>query len=219
MDWQGQKCADPVLLLLGYGLACRPPISEYLVFVSPPFFCREVQLDLTPEIEVFHMLFARCHTKHRKRSTSTSIYKTLISGVNLVGPCTSQSVGQTFFLYITTLRREFKERARAFIFMTTYLLPSLGPYLTFLSCKRGGGGVKKLGKTLILPSLLSCFLSFFLSAFFASSNSSEKSSVRSLPVHNFLPAACGPKRLNQRVAKSALRVRPLSSLKADLQKW
>ena len=26
-----------LLLLLGYGLACRPPISEYLVFVSPPF--------------------------------------------------------------------------------------------------------------------------------------------------------------------------------------
>ena len=24
---------------------------------------REVQLDLTPEIEVFHMLFKKCHTK------------------------------------------------------------------------------------------------------------------------------------------------------------
>ena len=29
---------------------------------------REVQLDLTPEIEVFHMLFERFHTKKRKRS-------------------------------------------------------------------------------------------------------------------------------------------------------
>ena len=28
---------------------------------------REVQLDSTPEIEVFHMLFERCHTNNRKR--------------------------------------------------------------------------------------------------------------------------------------------------------
>ena len=28
---------------------------------------REVQLDLKPEIEVFHMLFERCHTKNRER--------------------------------------------------------------------------------------------------------------------------------------------------------
>ena len=42
-----------------------------LWFVSPSFpdlysKYREVQLDLTPEIEVFHMLFQGCHTKNRK---------------------------------------------------------------------------------------------------------------------------------------------------------
>ena len=40
---------------------------------------REVQLDSTPEIEVFHMLFERCHTKHRKRSIKYHIQR----GVNL----------------------------------------------------------------------------------------------------------------------------------------
>ena len=29
---------------------------------------REIQLDFTPQIEVFYMLFERCHTKNRKRS-------------------------------------------------------------------------------------------------------------------------------------------------------
>ena len=29
---------------------------------------RVVQLDFTPEIEVFHMLFERCHSKNRKSS-------------------------------------------------------------------------------------------------------------------------------------------------------
>ena len=32
------------------------------------FEYREVQLDLTPEIEVFHMLFERSRTKNRKKS-------------------------------------------------------------------------------------------------------------------------------------------------------
>ena len=47
----------------------------------------------------------------------------------------------------------------------------------------GGGGVKKLCKTLILPFLPS--LSFFFSAFFASSSDdwSEKSPVTSSPTH------------------------------------
>ena len=30
-------------------------------------------MDSTPEIEVFHMLFERCHTKNRKRSTRQHI--------------------------------------------------------------------------------------------------------------------------------------------------
>ena len=34
---------------------------------------REVQLDLTPEIEVFHLLFERCLTKFRKRSIKQHI--------------------------------------------------------------------------------------------------------------------------------------------------
>ena len=29
---------------------------------------REVQLDFTPEIDVFYTLFDRCHTRNRKRS-------------------------------------------------------------------------------------------------------------------------------------------------------
>ena len=40
----------------------------------------EVQLDLTPEIEVFHILFERCHTKNRERSIEQHI-KYSISGV------------------------------------------------------------------------------------------------------------------------------------------
>ena len=32
-----------------------------------------VQLDFTPEIEVFHMLFERCHSKNRKRSIKQHI--------------------------------------------------------------------------------------------------------------------------------------------------
>ena len=31
------------------------------------------QLDLTPEVEVFHMLFEICHTKNRKRSIKQHI--------------------------------------------------------------------------------------------------------------------------------------------------
>ena len=34
---------------------------------------RVVQLDLIPAIEVFHMLFERCHTKNRKRSVKQHI--------------------------------------------------------------------------------------------------------------------------------------------------
>ena len=34
---------------------------------------REVQGDITPEIEVFHMLFERCHYKYRKRSIKLPI--------------------------------------------------------------------------------------------------------------------------------------------------
>ena len=36
---------------------------------------REVQLDLKPEIEVFHMLFERCHTKNRERYIYQTAYK------------------------------------------------------------------------------------------------------------------------------------------------
>ena len=34
---------------------------------------REVQLDFTPEMEKFQMLFERCPTKHRKRSLKQHI--------------------------------------------------------------------------------------------------------------------------------------------------
>ena len=43
---------------------------------------REVQLDLTPDIEVFHMLFERCDTK-KVRDLSNSKENTSISGVKL----------------------------------------------------------------------------------------------------------------------------------------
>ena len=36
-------------------------------------FYREVQLDLTPEIKVSHMLIERCDIKNRKRSTKQHI--------------------------------------------------------------------------------------------------------------------------------------------------
>ena len=39
-------------------------LSSYFLLLS----YREVQLDLTPEIEVFHLPFEICHTKNRKRS-------------------------------------------------------------------------------------------------------------------------------------------------------
>ena len=34
---------------------------------------REAQLDITPEMEVFHMQFERCHTRNRKRSIKQHI--------------------------------------------------------------------------------------------------------------------------------------------------
>ena len=34
---------------------------------------REVQLDIRPEIEVFHMLLERCHTKKKKRSLNRNM--------------------------------------------------------------------------------------------------------------------------------------------------
>ena len=44
-------------------------------------------MDLTPEIEVFNMLFERCRTKNRKRSIkhhrNTSISGVKFSGTNL----------------------------------------------------------------------------------------------------------------------------------------
>ena len=42
---------------------------------------REVQLDFTPEMEIFYMLFDRCHTKSRKEYISKSILNISISGV------------------------------------------------------------------------------------------------------------------------------------------
>ena len=49
-------------------------LESLLLLIQAPFFAaktakeikiayREVQLDLTPEIEEFHMMFERCHTK------------------------------------------------------------------------------------------------------------------------------------------------------------
>ena len=53
-------------------------LESLLLLIQAPFFAaktakeikiayREVQLDLTPEIEEFHMMFERCHTKKNRR--------------------------------------------------------------------------------------------------------------------------------------------------------
>ena len=71
------------------------PDPEFLIQITSFIpLNREVQLDLTPEIEVFHMLFDRCHTKNRKRSIKQRIYNTSNSGVKF--SCTT--------LYIPWLR-------------------------------------------------------------------------------------------------------------------
>ena len=54
------------------------PLDKYDVQRKPHFrlrvgIYREVQLDLIPVIEVFHMLFERCHTKI-ERDLSNSMY-------------------------------------------------------------------------------------------------------------------------------------------------
>ena len=36
---------------------------------------REVQLDITPEMEVLYMLFERCHTKIRKISLKQTVHE------------------------------------------------------------------------------------------------------------------------------------------------
>ena len=44
---------------------------SYFLNIGNWKYYREVQLDLTPEIEVLYMLFERCHTKDRKRSLNS----------------------------------------------------------------------------------------------------------------------------------------------------
>ena len=58
MDVKINVLVKPVKLFENM-LSCEKPISKVL--------CREVQLDLTPEIEVFRMIFERWHTENRKR--------------------------------------------------------------------------------------------------------------------------------------------------------
>ena len=45
--------------------------SQYIEVKLYPY--REVKLDLTPEMEVFKMLFERCHSKNRNRSLKQHI--------------------------------------------------------------------------------------------------------------------------------------------------
>ena len=57
-----------ILIILGRRASSS---SQSLTTSTPPprtAYREEVQLDFTPEIEVFHLLFERGHTKNRKRS-------------------------------------------------------------------------------------------------------------------------------------------------------
>ena len=54
---------QPLLITMGVMITQQVRTNVY----------KEVQLDLTPEIEVFHMLFERCPTKNRKRSIKQHI--------------------------------------------------------------------------------------------------------------------------------------------------
>ena len=54
---------QPLLITMGVMITQQVRTNVY----------KEVQLDLTPEIEVFHMLFERCPTKNRKSSLKQHI--------------------------------------------------------------------------------------------------------------------------------------------------
>ena len=58
------------------GRAGRPRDAQRAPHVARgggPKVYREVQLDFTPEMEIFFMLFGRCHTKNQKRSLKRHI--------------------------------------------------------------------------------------------------------------------------------------------------
>ena len=61
--------SDPFSFLQTFVYICVFASVAALVLVAVYFAVRkyrEVQLDFTPEIEVFHMLFEGCHTKNRR---------------------------------------------------------------------------------------------------------------------------------------------------------
>ena len=68
---------------------------------------RDVQLDLLPEIEVFHMLFEKCRTKNRKRSIKQHMnYFNFRSKIQLdhpVGMLDLPGVWSTTFIIFPTL--------------------------------------------------------------------------------------------------------------------
>ena len=85
----------------------RPVLSaKGDVFVTSEGVYREVQLDLTPEMKVFHLIFEKWHNKIA-RDLSNNIYNTSISGVKfswtaLYCPNSSNFQGYSKLDYLTT---------------------------------------------------------------------------------------------------------------------
>ena len=68
MDYGTVSCSVAAEMTEGdRGIGAGRPCVYHIVPAGKDVY-RVEQLDLTPEMEVFHMLFERCHTKKRKRS-------------------------------------------------------------------------------------------------------------------------------------------------------
>ena len=91
MDYGTVSCSVAAEMTEGdRGIGAGRPCVYHIVPAGKDVY-RVEQLDLTPEMEVFHMLFERCHTKNRKGSIKQHIqYFNFRSKVQLDHPVGSR---------------------------------------------------------------------------------------------------------------------------------